>query len=88
MDAQKTFFIASYSSRNEVLERDKIKVVFILFSYSCILQKCIACQIIVHVLCLKNYILNERGAQKKVNRIMVTLEPCEKQLKERGIFSL
>lgn len=30
----------------------------------------------------KDYILNERGAQKKVNRIMVTLEPCEKQLKE------
>lgn len=81
MDVQKTFFVASYSSRNEVLERDKIKVVFILFSYLCILQKCIACHIIVYVLCLKDYILNERGAQKKVNRIMVTLEPCEKQLK-------
>lgn len=88
MDAQNTFVIARYSCRNEVLERDKIKVMFILFSYSCILQKCTACHIIVHVLCLKDYILNERGAQKKVNRIMVTLEPCEKQLKERRIFSL
>lgn len=49
---KKTGFITNYSSRNEVLERDKIKVVFSLFSCLCILQKCIACHMKVHVLCL------------------------------------